>query len=285
MALRAKNNGATDRTLKAHFCPDAASATQLPVMPPELPPFHLDLTFMAPLSEERAAKLINFVSANLTGTVIDVGCGWAELLMRILQATPGANGIGIDLQNSSITHARGVARERGIDDRLCLITGDARAHLPESTDAVICIGASQIWGPPVEAKMQLDYRGALSAVRAILKPGAPAIYGEGIWTVTPTPEAIAPLAGRSDEYVFLPDLLDMARDSGFAVMQVHQATLDEWDAFESGYVARYARWLASNPADHPDVPSVRDKVELQSNAYFRGYRGILGMAYLAMFAV
>jgi hypothetical protein len=133
--------------------------------------------------------------------------------------------------------------------------------------------------------MQLDYRSALGAVRAMLKTGSPAIYGEGIWTAAPTPAAVAPLAGRPDEYVFLPDLLDIARDSGFAVMQVHQATLDEWDAFESGYTARYARWLAGNPPDHPDMASVREKVESQRNAYFRGYRGILGMAYLAMFAV
>jgi hypothetical protein len=68
-------------------------------------------------------------------------------------------------------------------------------------------------------------------------------------------------------------------------MQVHQATLDEWDAFESGYTARYARWLASHDADHSDAPTVRAKVEAQRKAYFRGYRGILGMAYLAMFAV
>src|SRR5690242_15080636 len=254
-------------------------------MPPDLSPFYLDLAFMAPLSEERAAKLVDFVSANLTGTVVDVGCGWAELLMRILQVAPNAKGIGIDLLDASIARARAVARERGIGARTRFIAGDARAHLPESSDCAICIGASQIWGAPVEAGMQLDYRSALGAIRAILKPGAPAIYGEGIWTAAPTPEAIAPLAGRPDEYVFLPELLDIARDSGFAVMQVHQATLDEWDAFESGYVARYARWLASSPADHPDLPSIRGKVELQSNAYFRGYRGVLGMAYLAMFAV
>ena len=251
----------------------------------DLAPFHLDLEFMAPLSEERAAKLIDFISANLTGTVIDVGCGWAELLIRILQVTPKATGVGIDLQESSIAHARVLARKRGIDDRITLIAGDTRDHLPESSDAAVCIGASQIWGPPVEAGMPLDYRSALQGVRAILKTGSPAIYGEAIWTATPTPQAMAPLAGRPDEYVFLPDLLDIARDSGFAVMQVHQATLGEWDAFESGYTARYARWLASHAADHPDAPTVRTKVETQRNAYFRGYRGILGMAYLAMFAV
>ena len=251
----------------------------------DVAPFHLDLTFMAPLSDERAAKLIAFVSANLIGTVIDVGCGWAELLIRILQVTPNATGIGIDLQESLIMHAQAQARERGIEDRITLIAGDAKDHLPASVDAAVCIGASQIWGPPVQAKNRLDYRSALRGIRAILKTGSPAIYGEGIWTATPTPEAIAPLAGRPDEYVFLPDLLDIASDCGFAVVQVHQATLDEWDAFESGYTARYARWLASNPTDHADVPSVREKVQIQRNAYFRGYRGVLGMAYLAMFAV
>jgi hypothetical protein len=133
--------------------------------------------------------------------------------------------------------------------------------------------------------MPLDYRSALGAIRAMVRTGSRVIYGEGIWAATPTPEALAPLAGRPDEYVFLPELLDIALDRGFAVAQVHQANLDEWDAFESGYTARYARWLASHSADHPDAPSVRNKMAAQRAAYFKGYRGILGMAYLAMFAV
>ncbi|HEY2862032.1 MAG TPA: class I SAM-dependent methyltransferase [Casimicrobiaceae bacterium] len=240
---------------------------------------------MAPLSEERATRLAGFVSANLAGTVTDVGCGWGELLIRVLQVTPDAGGLGIDLNHNFIEYGRALARARGVDDRLSLIAGDVKDHLPTWSQALICIGASQIWGPPVEAKMPLDYRSALGAVREKVKPGSPVIYGEGIWAAAPTPAAIAPLGGRLDEYVFLPDLLEIARDAGFAVVQVHQASLDEWDAFESGFTARYARWLANNPGDHPDAQGVREQVERQRNAYFRGYRSILGMAYLAMFAV
>jgi len=254
-------------------------------MPPNLSPFHLDLTFMVPLSEQRASQLIDFVSKDLTGTVIDVGCGWAELLLRVLEAAPVARGIGVDLKDSSIEHAQALARKRGVANRITLIVGDVREHLPVASQAAICIGASQIWGPPVEAKMPLDYPSALTALRSVLEPGAPVIYGEGIWASLPTAAAIAQLAGRADEYVFLPELLDIARACGFAVAQVHQASLDEWDAFESGFTARYARWLASHPADHPDAQSVRDLAAKQSDAYFRGYRGVLGMAYLAMFAV
>jgi cyclopropane fatty-acyl-phospholipid synthase-like methyltransferase len=254
-------------------------------MPSDLPPLHLDLTFMAPLSERRAATLVDFIARNSPATVTDIGCGWAEFLVRILQAAPDATGVGIDLQEDAIAQARLLARQRAVEGRVTLSVGDAKNLLPASSDAVVCVGASQIWGPPVEARMPLDYRSALRALRALLRKGGCAIYGEGIWTATPTREAVAPLAGRTDEYVFMPDLLDIARDSGFAVIQVHQATLDEWDAFESGYAARFARWLASHPADDPDAPPIQARLDAQRNAYFRGYRGILGMAYLAMLAV
>lgn len=41
------------------------------------PPF-ADLTFMTPLSESRARQLAGFLVTDLTGTVLDLGCGWAE---------------------------------------------------------------------------------------------------------------------------------------------------------------------------------------------------------------
>ena len=239
---------------------------------------------MAPLSDERAAKLCDFVAGNARGTVVDAGCGWAQLLIRIAERAPGVEGLGIDLDAEAVAHGQALARERGVAGRISLIGGDVKAHLPQTAGAVLCIGASQIWGPPVEARLPLDYRSALRAMRALLEPGSPAVYGEGIWTAQPTPEAIAPLANRTDEFVFLADLLDTARACGFAVVRVHQATLDEWDEFESGYAARYARWLAAHPDDHPDAAAVRARMLAQSDAYFRGYRGVLGMAYLELLA-
>src|SRR6266496_2026822 len=250
-------------------------------MPPELDPFYRDLVFMAPLSEERANTLVGFLAANLSGVVVDVGCGWGELLLRVLEASRRSHGLGIDLKAESIEHAMSVARLRHLSDRLTLVVGDAKEKMPMSAQAVICIGASQIWGRPVEAKAPINYGAALSAIRSVLEPGAPVVYGEGIWTATPTDAAIDPLAGRRDEYLFLPDLLDLADKCGFACVQAHQASLEEWDAFESGYTARYARWLSSHPADHPDAQEIRRRAQAQRAAYSRGYRGVLGMAYLA----
>ena len=111
------------------------------------------------------------------------------------------------------------------------------------------------------------------------------MYGEAVWSTSPTEAATAPLGGRLDEFVFLPDLVELATKSGFAVVQVHEANLNEWDQFESGHMAKYAHWLAEHQPDDPQVAEVQALAQAQSAAYFRGYRGILGMAYLSLVAV
>lgn len=51
-------------------------------------PPHDDLTFLTPLSEERAARVVGFLAAGATSRVLDVGCGWGELLIRVLAVRP-----------------------------------------------------------------------------------------------------------------------------------------------------------------------------------------------------
>lgn len=248
------------------------------------PPF-ADLTFMAPLSESRANQLVRFLATDLTGTVLDLGCGWAELLLRTLSAAADARGFGIDSDRASMAHAESLARDRGLADRVQLIVGDARTAAPNQVDAVICIGASQIWQTGAADAQPMDYPAALRALRALVPRGSRVVYGEGIWSRPPTPEATAPLAGRLDEFVTLAQLTELVVDHGFMPMAVHEANLDEWDEFESGYSACYAAWLADHDSDDPDAADVRDRAARQRAAYLSGYRGILGLAYYALIAV
>lgn len=205
--------------------------------------------------------------------------------MRVLEENEAVHGVGIDLSAADFEHAKSVAEERGMAGRLEMICGDVKDLLPESTQGAICIGASQIWGPPGEANMPLDYSAALAALRKLVPRGAPVVYGEAIWSEAPTDAAVAPLAGRKDEFVFLPQLIELATNHGFAVVRVHEATLDEWDTFESGHQAKYALWLAEHTTEHPEASEVRTLARRQQDAYFCGYRGILGMAYLSLLAV
>jgi SAM-dependent methyltransferase len=253
-------------------------------VPIELPPPHDDLAFMAPLSEARAGRLVDFLARDLRGTVLDVGCGWAELLLRVVEAAPGARGIGVDADSAAIAHGRRLAERRGLAGRVELRCADA-ATATGPVEAVICVGASQVWGPPVAEGLPLDYAAALTALRALVPRGGRVLYGEGIWSRPPTAAAVAPLAGRFDEFVPLPELVELAVAHGFAPVAVHEATVDEWDGFESGFTARYARWLAEHGPDHPDADEVRARAARQRTGYLGGYRGVLGLAYLGLLAV
>lgn len=245
-----------------------------------------DLTFMGPLSEQRAGRLVTFLAHGLRdGVVLDVGCGWAELLLRVVAAVPDCAGIGVDTDGDSITHGRALVHQRGLTDRVTLVHGDAREQSPRRVDALLCVGASQIWGPPAEDREPLDYAAALAAIRATVARGARVVYGESIWSCPPTTAAVSPLAGRFDELVSLPELVELAVAHHFMPIAVHQASTDEWDTFESGYSACYARWLVEHDPDHPDTESVHASAARQRAAYLSGYRGVLGMGYLELIAI
>jgi SAM-dependent methyltransferase len=251
----------------------------------ELPPAHRHLRFMNALSQQRADGLVAFLIEGLDdGTVLDAGCGWAELLLQVVAASPHSRGVGIDLDAGALAHGRALADERGLAERVSLVEGDVKAHAPDRVDAVICSGASHVWAEPVDGA-PMDYTGALTAIRERLPRGGRAVYAEGIWSAPPTPAAVAPLGGSPDELVFLPDLVDLAVAAGFEVAGVAEASPDEWDDFESGYTAGYVSWLAEHPADHPDAAEVRERARRQREGYLRGYRGVLGMAYLRLTAV
>jgi SAM-dependent methyltransferase len=258
-------------------------------VPIDLPALYVDLAFLSPLSDRRADRLVRFISEGEPQLVVDVGCGWAELLLRILKAAPDCRGIGIDSDEDAIEHGEAVAAARELDRRATLIAGDVRVHAPQGADALVCIGASQIWGvPPADDGSftePLDYRRALNALRDLVPRGGRVVYGEAVWSAEPTPQAIAPLAGRLDEYLTLPELIEVAVTCGFAPAAVHEADLDEWDTFESGYTARYARWLAAHDPADPDCAEVRKRAQQQRAAYLGGYRGVLGMVYCELLAV
>ena len=251
---------------------------------PTFTPLSRDLTFFTPLSEDRAARLVRFLAEDEPSTVLDVGCGWGELMLRVLEAVPSARGLGVDLDEEAITGAHRTAVDRGLGDRATFEARDAR-EVSGTYGAVTCIGASQIWGPDVSDAQPLDYRAALAALRAMLPRGGRLVYGEGIWSTAPTAAATAPLSGRDDEFVTIGELVALAEDHAFAVQAAHEASRDEWDEFESGFTAGYARWLATHDADDPDAEEVRRLARRQHTAYFEGYRGVLGLAYLHLVAV
>ncbi|MEU6675690.1 class I SAM-dependent methyltransferase [Streptomyces sp. NPDC046925] len=249
---------------------------------PDLPPRLTRLTFHGPLSEARAARIVERVAPG-TGSVLDLGCGWGELLLRVLDAAPDATGVGVDLSADDLARGRANAKERGLADRVSFVEESATDTTRGPADLVLCLGSSHALS---SAEPPGHTEAALRALRGLVSPGGRVVLGEGFWQRTPTPAELAGMwpEAHAGEHLFLGDLVDAAISAGFRPLWVETASAAEWEDFESGYRTDVEEWLATHP-DHPLAAETREKTDRQRNTWLRGYRDVLGLAYLTLMPV
>ncbi|MFE6223981.1 SAM-dependent methyltransferase [Streptomyces sp. NPDC057854] len=247
----------------------------------ELPPRLGSLTFHGPLSEERAASLVRRIAAASPADVLDIGCGWGELLLRILDAVPGAQGVGIDINAEDLARGRALAAERGLADRTLFVEESARGTARGPVDAILCLGASQALCDPERH----DPAEALRELRRLVRPGGLVVLGEGFWERIPEEGELAAMwpGASAADHLPLGGLVDLAIGAGFRPAWIETAGRDEWEAFESGYRYDTEVWLAAHP-DHPLAAETRERVDRQRSSWLNGYRNVLGIAYLTLVA-
>lgn len=245
---------------------------------PVIAPLYEDVTFHGPLSEERAARLIRSLGPLDQAHVLDLGCGWAEFLLRTLESAPTATGTGVDLSARDIAHGQANADKRGLAERVELVVADVAAWQPEAAaDVVIVNGASQVWGgDPSQHTVN-----ALTAARKLLKEGGRLLLGECFWQHQPTDDQYAAMPVPRDQYGTFADLVDLALEHGYRLLAAEQASLDEWDVFENGHGIAWERWLRANP-DSPHFEEIRAKADTYVRYRFHGWRGAMGLAYLTL---
>lgn len=238
----------------------------------EAPSGHTFLDFNAPLSDERAGRLIAGLAPLRDCRIVDLGCGWAELLLRAVAAEPTAVAVGVDEDADAISRGSANAEARGLGERVTLHCADVTTWQPAGADVLIVIGASHAWGGTAQA---------LGAARAHLRPGGRLLFGDGFWEREPTPAALAGLGAEPGELPALPELVDLAVAAGYRPLAICTAGIDEWDSFESRWCAGRERWLLAHP-DAPNAGEVRAVVDEHRAGWLGGYRGQLGFAYLTL---
>lgn len=253
------------------------------------PPRLTRLAFHGPLSEARADRIVERVAEPLRrvpggGTVLDLGCGWGELLLRVLEKVPAATGTGVDLNAEDLERGRASARARGLDGRVTFVAESATDTARGPADVVLCLGSTQALCPADAPPPHTA--DALRALRRLVAPGGRVVLGEGVWQRTPAPAELAAMwpDARTDEYPHPGDLVDAAVAAGFRPLWVETASTEEWEEFESGYLADTEEWLAAHP-DHPDAAELRERADRHRSTWLRGYRGVLGLAYLTLVPV
>ncbi|MCX5232065.1 class I SAM-dependent methyltransferase [Streptomyces sp. NPDC006553] len=249
----------------------------------DLPPRLGSLTFHSPLSEARATRMVERLAAIGPADVLDIGCGWGELLLRIVEAAPAAKGAGIDINGEDLARGRALAEARGLADRVEFVEESALGTDRGPVDVVLCHGSSQALCDPEQPH---DLAAALGELRRLVRPGGHVVLGECFWDRTPTDEELAGMwpDANEGEHTSLGTLVDLAIEAGFRPAWIETATAEEWEEFESGYRYDTELWLAAHP-DHPLAAETRERVDRQRSTWVNGYRRVLGMAYLTLVAV
>ncbi|WP_435178492.1 SAM-dependent methyltransferase [Actinacidiphila sp. bgisy145] len=245
------------------------------------PPRLTRLTFHGPLSDARAAAIIDRLAGTAPPrTVLDIGCGWGAFMLPVLEAVPGATGVGVDLNAEDLARGRAAAEQRGLADRVAFVEESGIGTTRGPADLVLCLGAGHALtdqSPPGHIKA------ALEALRGLVTPNGRVLYGEGFWEQPPPPDRLAAMwpGASAGELPDLAGLVDLAVAAGFRPSWIETANADEWDAFESGYQSDTEDWLAAHPG-HPLAAETRARLDAHRANWLRGYRGYLGIAYLTL---
>ncbi|WP_328887519.1 SAM-dependent methyltransferase [Streptomyces sp. NBC_00316] len=234
------------------------------------------LTWNTPLSEEHAAQLVAACAPAPGARIVDLGSGWGELLMRLVESAPGSTGDGVETDLEAVARGRALAGDRGLAKRVRFHETPAAEWADGGYDLAVSIGASHAWpGSTPEA---------LKALRAAVRPGGRVLFGEGFWEREPSERALAGLGAEPGDFGSLLELIRQAEAVGLRPLQVTVADQREWDLFEANAnIGRGERWALANPG-HPLHDGVVAAVDDRRTGYYGGYRGTLGLAYLVLSA-
>jgi SAM-dependent methyltransferase len=222
----------------------------------------------APLSEEHATLLLDRLGIQPGASLLDLGCGWGELLLRGVDSAGVTTGVGVDTDAQAVARGRALAVDRGLDGRVTFVEGSA-VGWQRMADRVITVGAVHAWG---------GAEPALKALSALVTPGGRLLFGDGCWEGAPSAEA-SKLFGAG--VLTLSNLVECAQGTGWRILHLSTADQREWDDFESTWRAGRQEWVLANPEDER-APAVRDELDAQLRQYIGTYRGVLGFCYLVL---
>jgi SAM-dependent methyltransferase len=228
---------------------------------------HAQRTILGPYGAADAEALLDVLGLSPGSRALDVGCGKADLLVRL--ARRGVRGTGIDRNAAFVAAGRALARDAGVADLVELRVADTEADgagLPRDLDLAACLGATQALGGPAEAP---------GVLAGLVRPGGLVVIGEGYWRVPPEPAWLEEFGVEPDELLGLDGTLARMTSGRLVLVNAREAGLAAWDAYEDAYAGAVERWAAANP-DDPERAAFLARAAFFRSTWSRWRRGTMG---------
>ncbi|MFM7188693.1 MAG: SAM-dependent methyltransferase [Armatimonadota bacterium] len=236
---------------------------------PEGPALYKTCDYNAPLSSDAIDWIITALRQSESANIVDLGCGWGQLLGDLVVAFPTITATGFDTDPDLITQAQSIVCSRGIERRATFRVADCTT-VTCTADVVICMGSTHAWE-------SLD--SALAAFHTLLQQNGKVIVGVPFWENPPSDAACAALGMSPADLPTYESLLSSITVAGFEVQGFRASTLAEWDAFETAWCASRIVWLRDNPT-HPDHTRFSDQLIKHRTMWLDGYRKQLGFTVI-----
>jgi SAM-dependent methyltransferase len=227
---------------------------------------HRHMSVCNPIESSALDACLDILGVGSEGTVIDVGCGKGEILIRLAERH-GTRGVGLDINPEFLRIAEAEARRRA-PGRITFHLVEAMQFPvePGSFAAAICLGSTHAYG---------DFKAAIRALIPLVRPGGCILLGEGYWRQEPGPGYLHLLGAMRDELDDHAANLAAGVEAGLSPLFDRTSTLAEWDAYEDLYARTVEEYLEAHP-DDPDADALRHRVRTWRQGYLRWGRDTLG---------
>ncbi len=228
------------------------------------------LNFNNPISESTADELVRRLAWSDPVEILDVGCGWGEMLLRLLAACPQATGHGIDHDRALLERGEANAAHRSLNDRVRFSLDITAA---EPADLVLNLGAEHVFG---------DLDDALEALWHLVRPGRLLLFSYQFWQQPPDPATEAMIGPLPT----LAELVETAASKGWRPLGLTVASPEAWDQFEFGFLADWEQVVMAGSGGRDEAgPSAATEAKDAADEWrqaFMARRGALGAAFLTL---
>jgi trans-aconitate methyltransferase len=203
---------------------------------------HEGLAFMNPLSEEDVEEMIEALELEPGAHVLDLACGKAEILLRIVERYPDVRATGPDRSAAILAEARRQATERVPEARVALLEEDVREFQPEpgSFDLVVSTGGVAFRG---------GVGGTLAVLSGLVASGGKLLFAEGYWRQEPSAEYLVALGAAREELQDYEGTVAAAEDVGLVLRRAVTSTIEDWDAYEGAWAENGERYAAAHAGE------------------------------------